>query len=79
MEDIDCASADLISQIMNLCDSRETRVASGETIQMHNEAYIVATMRYIFYAKLLANRGGKCSTNISLSARFFFEFLSTFL
>uniref|UniRef100_A0AAF5PSU8 Midasin n=2 Tax=Wuchereria bancrofti TaxID=6293 RepID=A0AAF5PSU8_WUCBA len=47
LEDIDCASADLISQIINLCDSREVRVTSGETIRMHNEAYIVATMRCI--------------------------------
>uniref|UniRef100_A0A0R3RTL0 Midasin n=1 Tax=Elaeophora elaphi TaxID=1147741 RepID=A0A0R3RTL0_9BILA len=45
LEDIDCASADLISQIINLCDSREARVTSGENIRMHNEAYIVATMR----------------------------------
>ncbi|EJD74394.1 midasin [Loa loa] len=47
LEDIDCASADLISQVINLCDSREARVTSGETIRMHNEAYIVATMRCI--------------------------------
>ncbi|VDO07056.1 unnamed protein product [Brugia timori] len=46
LEDIDCASADLIAQIINLCDSREVRVTSGETIRMHNEAYIVATMSF---------------------------------
>ncbi|KAM3716395.1 Midasin [Dirofilaria immitis] len=47
LEDIDCASADLISQIIDLCNHRKIRVTSGETIRMHNEAYIVATMRCI--------------------------------
>ncbi|VBB34516.1 unnamed protein product [Acanthocheilonema viteae] len=45
LEDIDCASSDLISQIINLCNSREVQLTSGETIRMHNEAYIIVTMR----------------------------------
>uniref|UniRef100_A0A915Q716 Midasin n=1 Tax=Setaria digitata TaxID=48799 RepID=A0A915Q716_9BILA len=46
LEDIDCAPADLISQIIELCNNREVRIISGETIRMHSEAYVIATMRY---------------------------------
>ncbi|VDN03465.1 unnamed protein product [Thelazia callipaeda] len=46
-EDVDSAPADLISQIIDLCNDRKVRLMSGEIIQMHREAYIVFTIRNI--------------------------------
>ncbi|VDN51101.1 unnamed protein product [Dracunculus medinensis] len=45
IKDIDCASADLISTLIDFCENRKQFLTTGEIIHMHDEAFIVATMR----------------------------------
>ncbi|VDK20928.1 unnamed protein product [Anisakis simplex] len=44
-KDLDCASVDLISALVDICEKRWVKVNAGEVVRMHPEAYIVASMR----------------------------------
>ncbi|VDM28599.1 unnamed protein product [Toxocara canis] len=45
LEDLDCASVDLISSVIDLCERRWVRMNAGEVIRMHPQAFVVATLR----------------------------------
>uniref|UniRef100_A0A914ZUI6 Midasin n=2 Tax=Parascaris univalens TaxID=6257 RepID=A0A914ZUI6_PARUN len=40
-----CASVDLISAVIDLCERRWARINAGEVVEMHPEASVVATLR----------------------------------
>lgn len=44
LEDLNLASVDLLSTILDFYERRKIHLMSGRTIDLHDEAYIVATV-----------------------------------